>query len=156
MMPGDDMDDPKALRRVLLDEHQRLMEMATRLTDATDRRPDGEGRWLAEVVERLRGFAVALREHFQEEETGAFARSFPMSYPHLADRMEELTAQHPAILAAVDHALATARSVRRDDAAGLHEVKAAVHLMLATLRRHESAENDLVFRAVNDEVGGGD
>ena len=112
--------------------------------------------WLSTVRSRLETLRETLVEHFHEEETGPFGPQLPPGSPHLSGRVADLLSQHPVILRSIDAALATAGRLSPDDLGAHDELKGSVHLLIATLRRHEAAENELVLDAVWDDYGGGD
>jgi len=147
---------PHPVRDDVLREHQKLMPIVHDLAAAADTSPGDATAWSHDVKGRLLSLRRNLLEHFREEETGSFGTTFPQTFPHLAGRASELLAQHPAILRSVDAALVAAGRVPADDAGAAHELKASLHQLLATIRRHEAAENELVLDAVWDDFGGGD
>jgi hypothetical protein len=98
-----------------------------------------------------------MRAHFRVEETGPIYRQLPVRHPRFADRAAVLEGEHKQILATLrkvaDKASALAGEAEPYE---LRELNAHTQLLLATLQRHEAAENELVLEANWTEVGVGD
>ena len=139
-----------------LEEHRGCMRVVAEVEECVDRQPDREGAWLGRLVECLPRLASTLRAHFQVEQEGPLYRKLPVSFPRFAHRLEQLEAEHVRILEAVDGIVARARDMSDGRVHEMRELNAQVQLLIATIRRHEAEENEIVVQAHWDEVGVGD
>ncbi len=83
-------------------------------------------------------------------------RSLPTQHPRLARPLARLEAEHPVMLERMDDLLRKADAVENAEIFELRELNGSVQLLLAQIRRHEAAEDELVIRAHWEEVGVGD
>ena len=139
-----------------LDEHKACLKLVEAVEDCLTHPPDLEGRWVATLLERLRPLRVGLKDHFVSEEKGALFGSLPLSKPRLARQLDALKAEHPALLQRLERIIAQAEGLDDPEIYHLRELNAAVQLFVATLRRHEAAENEIVVHSLWDELGTGD
>jgi hemerythrin len=139
----------------ILREHRELMTIIKELGDRAARGADTGEHWSAEMAEILTRLRTVLHQHFVGEEEGAFATEFPVAFPHLAGRLEDILSEHRELMERVDHLLrdvneaseqATAEEVRR--------IRADVRGFIEAIRTHESAENSLLQEAYLEDVGG--
>ena len=149
----------KSLLETTLDEHHGCMQVVADVEACLDRHPDTEGRWLAELADKLPRLTGTLREHFTSEEQGPMFRKLPISHPRLAQRLDRLEAEHQRILDDADEVTTRVRELKGGPQAAiydLHEINARVRLLVARIQRHEAQENELVLEAHWTEVGTGD
>jgi hypothetical protein len=139
-----------------LEQHRGCMRVVAEVEQCVDQQPDREGAWLGRLAECLPRLASTLRAHFQVEQQGPLYRTLPVSFPRFAHRLEQLEAEHIRILEAVDSIVARARDSSDHRVHELRELNAQVQLVIATIRRHEAEENEIVIQAHWDEVGVGD
>ena len=139
-----------------LDEHRGCLQLIAEVEQCLDRPPDDRRRWLAELKGTLARLAEALRRHFEGEESGPIFRSLPMQHPRLARPLARLEAEHPLMLEKMDDVLRKADALENAEIFELRELNGGVQLLLAQIRRHEAAEDELVIRAHWEEVGVGD
>jgi len=140
----------------MLGEHRGCMEVVIEVERCLDCQPDREGRWVSRLLETLPRLAATLRTHFEAEQQGPLYRKLPISFPRFAHRLEQLEAEHVRILEVVDGALARARDLREAEMYEIRELNAQVQLLVATIRRHEAEEDEIIVQAHWDEVGVGD
>jgi Hemerythrin HHE cation binding domain len=140
----------------LLAEHDECMHLVVRVEACLDRRPDVCGPWLPDLRAALHQLARALEAHFEREERGPLFRVLPVARPRFAERLERLEAQHARISVSLAAAIARATELRDAQLHDLRELNAQVQLLVADIRRHEAAENEILFAANWDEVGIGD
>jgi len=140
----------------MLGEHRGCMEVVAEVESCIGCQLDSEGRWVSRLLESLPKLARTLRTHFEVEQQGPLYRKLPISYPRFAHRLEQLEAEHIRILEVVDGAVARARSSRSAEMAEIRELNAQVRLIVATIRRHEAEEDEILIQAHWDEVGVGD
>jgi hypothetical protein len=139
-----------------LEEHRGCMEVVAEVEKCLDRQPDREGQWIARLCDCLPRLASTLRAHFRVEQEGQLYRKLPISFPRFAHRLEQLEAEHVRILETVDGIVARAKGMERPQAFEMRELNAQAQLLIATIRRHEAEENEIVIQAHWDEVGVGD
>jgi hypothetical protein len=138
------------------EEHRGCMEVVAEVERCLDCQPDREGRWVSRLLESLPRLATTLRNHFEVEQQGPLYRQLPISFPRFAQRLEQLEAEHVRILEVVDGALARARNLQSAEMYEIRELNAQVQLIVATIRRHEAEEDEILIQAHWDEVGVGD
>jgi hypothetical protein len=139
-----------------LDEHRECMQVVAQVEACLDEHPDREGRWLGRLLPRLETLTDTLRNHFREEEQAALYREVPVKFPRFADRLERLASEHREILERADELI---RKAGRLDTTVIHqqrEFNAGVQLLVASIRRHEAEENEVVLSAHWQEFGEGD
>jgi hypothetical protein len=140
----------------LLGEHRGCMAVVAEVERCLDCQPDREGHWVSRLLESLPRLATTLRAHFEEEQQGPLYRKLPISFPRFAHRLEQLEAEHVRILEVVDGAVARARKLRSAEMYEIRELNAQIQLIVATIRRHEAEEDEILIQAHWDEVGVGD
>jgi len=139
-----------------LEEHRGCMAVVAEVERCLDQKPDQDGVWLARMTESLPRLARTLRDHFRSEQQGPLFRKLPVTFPRFAHRLEQLEAEHVRILEIVDSVVARARNLADPQIYEIRELNAQVQLIIATIRRHEAEENEIVVQAHWDEVGVGD
>jgi len=147
---------PSSLVDVTLEEHRACMEVVAEVEGILDRQPDREGAWLGELRGKLPELRRTLSAHFAGEEQGPLFRQLPIQAPQLSGRLQRLEDEHQGILDSVDTLLERADALNDPEIFQLRELNAQVQLLVATIRRHEAEENELVMQANWDEIGTGD
>jgi len=145
-----------SLADVTLEEHRACMEVVSEVEAILDRQPDREGRWLDEIRGKLPTLRRTLEAHFRGEEDGPLFRQLPIQSPQLSGRLSRLADEHEGILRSVDDLVARADALEEPEVYQLRELNAQVQLLVATIRRHEAEENELVLQSNWDEIGTGD
>jgi len=140
-----------------LDEHRACMDMVSEVEHCLDRHPKPGGEWTVRLRAALTRLGETLRGHFAGEEQGPMFTRMPESHPRFAARLQKLKNEHAVILDRVREVLDRVNVVK-DDARDyeLREINSHAQLLIATLRRHEAEENEIVIAAHWDEVGVGD
>lgn len=149
-------DNSRALVDSTLEEHHGCMWVLAEVEAVLDQPPDRNGRWVEELLEALPRLDETLRKHFVQEQEGPLFRSLPVTHPRLAERLRKLEAEHARILGSLKTAMERARALREAEPFELRELNAQVQLLVATIQRHEAAENEIVIEAHWSEVGVGD
>jgi len=139
-----------------LEEHRGCMAVVAEVERCLDRQPDREGEWLGRLRDTLPKLATTLRAHFRVEQEGPLYSKLPISSPRFAHQLEKLEAEHLRILETVDSVVARTRELQAAPMYEMRELNAQVQLIVATIRRHEAEENEIVIQAHWDEVGVGD
>lgn len=102
-----------------------------------------------EMADRVAEFRAALATHFDDEECGGYLRPVLDAAPGFADAAEALRKQHPALLSdaaeLVDH-------LHKCDRPGecWKDARKRFESLVDAVRRHETAENLLIRRAMNE------
>lgn len=144
----------KALR-----DHRHMIRTLHKIEEALDAAEGGKAPsgWSARLARLLTDLRAEIEPHFAaEERLDGFFDELRTSFPRFARRLDRLEAEHPRIIEAVSAAAGGAVELAPGDAAGASEVARAVRLAIATLRRHESEENELIQRAYCRMEGAGD
>ena len=142
-------------RAGVLDEHRRITNVLQRIEQWVVDPKTGAG-WTGELGGMLEELQGLLKEHFGGEAEAKLFEQTIASTPHLTALLTKLAKEHSQILAAFRAAFEQAQTL---DAAKEQEVRGLqrkVQLALATLRRHESEENEIIMRAYWEDMGGGD
>jgi len=138
----------------LLDEHRECMQVVAEVETCLDEAPDREGRWLGRLLPKLETLTERLRTHFVEEEQASLYRDVPERYPRYADRLKRLASEHGEI---VERATDLVRRAGALDPTRIHQLRefnAGVQMLVASIRRHEAEENEVVLGAHWQEFGG--
>ncbi|HXV76604.1 MAG TPA: hemerythrin domain-containing protein [Candidatus Polarisedimenticolaceae bacterium] len=139
-----------------LDDHRAAMQVVAGVEDCLDRHPDRDGEWIETLRSELRRLIETLRAHFSAEEDGPLYRALPVSHPRFATRLRTLEAEHGRILDRAAQAVIRADRLSEPRLYEIRELNADLQLLVATIRRHEAEENEIVLSAHWDEVGIGD
>jgi hypothetical protein len=149
-------DRPGSSLDATLHEHRDVMQAVAEVEACLDTPPDREGEWVRRLLGSLPELADTLRCHFSAEQEGALYREVPERFPRFAHRLETLGREHGEILRTADDVIASAKSLRGARIYEQRELNARVQLLVATIRRHEAEENEIILSANWDEVGAGD
>ena len=140
----------------LLAQHDVCLQVVARVEACLDRRPEASGPWLRDLREALSDLYRTLGSHFAEEERGPLYRVLPVARPRFAHRLERLRSEHERISASIASAIARAAALDDPQLYDLRALDAQVQLVVADIRRHEAAEDEVLFTANWDEIGVGD
>lgn len=139
-------------REAVLEEHREISSCVARIEEQLMR--PAIGGWPATLADRLDELSTLLRAHFSGEAEASFFREVITIAPHLQARLSALALEHGKILQALSKASSLARTP--DAAARGLLLRRKVQLTLATLRRHESEENEMIMRAYLRDLGASD
>jgi len=139
-----------------LGEHRECMQVVSEVEDCLERRLDRGGQWVGEVLAVLPRLAASLRAHFEAEQGGALFRKVPLTHPQYADRLQRLEAEHDQILKRIDEVVGKAEGVASEKLYEVRELNAQVQMLVATIRRHEAEETEILMGAHWEEIGTGD
>jgi len=139
-----------------LDEHRECMQIVGAVEACLDERPDREGRWMGKLMPRLENLSAMLRAHFCGEEQTSLYREVPVKSPQYAETLNRLLAEHEQILERIDALLHKAGDIDHTRIHEQREFNAGVQLLVASIRRHEAEENEVVLGAYWQETGAGD
>ena len=146
----------RAVRDELLRQHVECGKLVERVEGCVESVPDTEGRWADCLRGSLNDLAAGLREHFTDEEESCLFQDVPLAFPQFATCIAELRSEHASFLSSLESALGEARHLVRCPRAESRELRERVRVLIATLRRHEAQENEILWRAYWDDAGGGD
>jgi hypothetical protein len=133
----------------IIEAHASLNEDLKRLEEAA-LPAAGRERW--ELAAQLRATRADLVEHFRLEEHGGYMDSVRQREPRLERTVEELAAEHRQLLQALDRLLDQAGAPAGDAGTFGAEVRAWV----ASVRRHEGREINLVQEAFSVDISADD
>ena len=143
------------VRDDILREHRELMALINDLGERASRGADTGERWSEGLAELLTQLRTTLHQHFSAEEEGPFAQEFPITFPQLAGKLEDILAEHRGLMERVDHLL---REVSEASEHATNEevaqIRKDVHDFIEAIRAHESAENALLQQAYLEDIGG--
>ena len=140
----------------VLVEHESCLTTVAELEALLDHPTEDGPAWLARVRDVLPRMAEALGAHFASEEEGPLFRALPQEFPHLADRLHRLRAEHAPLLQQVSAMEERAEGLEDPETYDLRELSGRLQLLVAVLRRHEAEEDEAVLSAYWQEAGAGD
>jgi hemerythrin-like domain-containing protein len=140
----------------ILDEHRECMQIVAEVEACLDEAPDREGRWMGRLLPKLEVLAGRLRSHFRGEEEASLYREVPERFPRFADRLERLLSEHAEILERAEDLARRAGALDHTRIHELREFNAGAQMLVASIRRHEAEENEVILSAHWQEVGEGD
>jgi len=146
----------KSVADEALEEHRECMQVVSTVESCLDRHPDRDGQWIAQLCDELPRLAETLRCHFTAEQQGPLYSTLPVTHPRFASRLQKLEGEHAKIIKAVEEAVQKAVDLHDPQMYEIREFNAELQLMVATIRRHEAEENEIILSAHWDEVGTGD
>ncbi|MBI3448903.1 MAG: hemerythrin domain-containing protein [Acidobacteria bacterium] len=140
--------------RSLLREHRSLHHTLNRLDALLNHPPDGERRteWLADLSSRLKELRPGLAEHFGAEEESGLFEEIETQSPAMTPASRRLLAEHGALLRSIDDLVDTIPAVPPYDIP-FHSLRARARAFTKELAEHESRENEILMRALDDDSG---
>lgn len=150
-MASIDRSDPVILGH-LLAEHRDLFRLmqSVRSAFATADPPTPACR--AEVLASLRELRAHLAEHFMQEEQGGFLEEAVTRVPRLSPAVRSILAQHPPLLAELDHLIQDLDPVT-NGAEAWRRADHAFETFSAHMAAHERSENAVVQEGYNEDLG---
>jgi hypothetical protein len=139
-----------------LREHRGCMQAVAAVEECLDRAPDREGHWLGALLSVLPNLADTLEAHFSAEKDTSLYTELPVKCPEFAVKLNGLLAEHDRILDSARSLIGEAGALREPRIYELRELNARAQVLLATIRRHEAEENEIIMRAHWEESGCGD
>ncbi|GMV41965.1 MAG: hypothetical protein AMXMBFR64_36810 [Myxococcales bacterium] len=140
----------------LLEEHRE----AKRLLSVVEGRLGVGGtpasEWASGVAAALVPLMENLRMHFASEERGCLHTEVPVMAPHLATHCARLLEEHAQILQGFERSLERLRLLAEEHIGDAKAVSKRVRMVIATLRRHEAEENELLMNAFWEDLGAKD
>ena len=137
----------------LLSEHQGCLKLINDVEIACRR--ERNPAWAEVLHERMHRLRHALEAHFRSEEQGPLFRKVSKAYPRFADQLNRLRAEHAVLLYSFDAACVEARGVgAQGTRLALGALAMRVRAVLASLRRHEAEENEVILRVQMDDLRG--
>jgi hypothetical protein len=113
------------------------------------------GKWLATLDSCLSRQLPQLEAHFDLEERGALFEEIEEALPDTAVACAELRGQHQQLLAVVAD-LRESVELASPGAPAVDALGSRCRGLVEQLGRHEERENELLYRAVGDEIGAQD
>jgi len=141
--------------REILD-HGKLVGMLQELESWLEIPPDHFGAWTETLSGRLTDVVIALRSHFKREEDSPLFREVPINFPRFSGTIDRLMSEHGQFLNDLDEIIDSLESLRQPRQAHIWEMACKTKLVVASLRRHESEENEVLQKAYWEDVGGMD
>lgn len=133
--------------RLLQDELEALMQDRQRRLE--------HRRYLAQLLGRFRD---QLAMHFALEEAFGYFDDPVSVAPRLSNRADQLRLQHATLFDEICRLVEEAETmaVRESSLAKMQQFAERLELFQVTLRNHETAENDLILEAFDEDIGVGD
>jgi len=133
-------------------QHHACMAIPEALQRCVASRGDGDPTWRRAADALIAELCLALVQHFADEVRSELFVDLPRARPWDAARLARLAAEHPVILAG----FADLRRELADlaDASAESRWIARLRAAIATLRRHEAEETEIMLIAGWDDLGG--
>lgn len=152
-MTGSAKSDP---RNLVLEEHRTL---TARVSELDDRVAQGAVRgpsWASDLQKLTLEVLEHLKGHFSGDAEGNLFAEISMSCPHLSGRLATLASEHSKILESFRQVAERAGSYRAGDSEAELRLCLQAQAAVATLRRHEAEENEIIMRAFWEDLGAPD
>lgn len=140
----------------LLEEHKEAKRLLTALEERLEVPTGQHGAWAAGVAGAIVPLLENLRVHFTNEEQGCLHTEVPVMAPHLAARCTELLKEHAVIVQGFERSLERLGLLSEEHIGDPQAVAARIRMVVATLRRHEAEENELIMSAFWEDLGSKD
>ena len=132
----------------IVSQHTMLREMIVQFQTTLDSRP--ERRDVA--VHQISALLKKLEAHFHEEEEEGFFDQITACAPRFATETDRLMQEHQVLLKQMRCLTALAETCEGSDL-WWDRLKNDFHEFRVTIMHHESAENQLLQRAFNEDIG---
>lgn len=146
-------DNPRDERNLVLEEHRELIRHVSELDDWAAPNTARERGWGNELGRRAAEVTERLKMHFAGDAEGTFFADVAQQSPHLIGKLTSLTAEHAEILKEFRQVAESATALDPADSMAATRVAMQARRAVATLRRHEAEENELIFSAFWDDLG---
>lgn len=146
----------KAEAEAAFDEHKEISKMVGGLEQWLDEPADCPHSWTECLRERLEPLVEILPPHFEGEEVSPLYRDVPVEFPRFSRPLERLFGEHETIVQELRSLLETARSTTDPVQAQIRELTLRTKMLIFTLKRHESEENEIIQQAYWDDLAAGD
>lgn len=143
-------------RNLVLEEHRELVRWVSELDEWAAPSVARDGGWGPELGRKSANVLEHLSHHFSGDAEGTFFADVAKRAPHLIGKLTGLTSEHAEILKEFRQVAEQASALDGDDMAAASRLAARTRRVVATLRRHEAEENELIFNAFWDDLGVGD
>lgn len=141
-------------RNVVLEEHRELTALVARLDEWVAPDATFGPEWGAELNKRVGALVEHLRMHFAGDAEANLFAEVSMSSPHLTGRLTALASEHSEILKAFRRIVDDGGNMPAGDAGLAARLALQTRSAIATLRRHEAEENEIIMRAFWEDLGG--
>ncbi|RLB47521.1 MAG: hypothetical protein DRJ42_25235 [Deltaproteobacteria bacterium] len=152
MGANEQADSPTISREEILEDHRHVRASLEDLEKHIGQETADEGPWRDHLKGLLSDFEERLKKHFKFEEEGGLFEQLKEEAPRLANRVDKIFADHPAILAQLQKlsgGLSTGPS-----GMSMSVLIEETSKLITHVREHEAEENDIMMGALWDDVGG--
>ncbi len=137
-------------------ERSDCLKIVSDVEACLDQSPVEDGPWLAHLLGKLPSLGGSLAAHFKVEQEGPLYQELPLILPRFAERVDKLASDHRQILEETHSVTERARTMHGAPVGQLHRLKHRLQFLVATIRRHEIEENDVLISAHWSDIGVGD
>ncbi len=139
----------------VLEQHRELHLVLDEIRICLERiRNQAAAKWLATIDSCLSRLLPQLEAHFDLEERGALFEEIEDALPDSGAACAELRGEHQHLLSEVAGLREGVEMASAEDA--IEPLAGRCRGLVALLGRHEERENELLFRALGDEIGAQD
>ncbi|MFH1680807.1 MAG: hemerythrin domain-containing protein [Candidatus Eisenbacteria bacterium] len=146
----------RAEAEAAFEEHRRISRLVCDLEQWLDEPADCARLWNDCLRERLEPLARILEPHFAGEEASPLYKEVPVDFPRFASSLDRLFEEHQRIISDLKSVLGEAGATTVPVRAQIRELTLRTKMIVFTLRRHESEENEILQQAYWDDLAAGD
>jgi len=152
-MAADDQGDTSgSSRHEILEDHKHVRALLGDLEEHLAKKIDEEDSWRSHLETCLADFHRRLQKHFVTEEEGKLYRELKERVPRLAQRLERVFGDHPAILERLEEISGGLKD--GNSKIGMPQIIEETRGLIAQVAEHEAAENEVMMDAYWDDLGG--
>ncbi len=141
----------------MLDEHERIHELAAGLRSRVAAPPRGDrAAWIAELRAHFDEFADLARRHLEKEEEAGYLAQVVEARPALAEAIEVIRREHDELTQIFAEVRAAVHELAPTDVLLLRDGCKRIEDLLTWIERHEEHENHIVMYTFTQDIGTGD
>ena len=139
----------------VLEQHRELHAVLDEIGACLERtRNQSAAKWMANLDSCLSRLLPQLEAHFDLEERGALFEEIEEALPDSGATCAELRGEHQHLLSDLAALRVSVEMASEKDA--VETLASRCRGLVGVLERHEERENELLFRALGDEIGAQD
>jgi hypothetical protein len=109
--------------------------------------------WTETLSATLDELCLFLRSHFQREESSPIFVEVPLQFPRFARNIDRLLGEHESFVEDIERIIDDLARSGELSEPRKQEICCRTRLLIASLRRHESEENEIMQRAYCEDIG---
>ena len=143
-------------RNAVLEEHERVIEVVARLEAWVAPKVPRDNAWPGELCRRAGAVLEQLKIHFSGDAESSVFRELATTAPHLIGKLTALGTEHAEILKNFRDIAECAAGADVRNEVRVNRLTVQSRKTIATLRRHEAEENEIILQSIWEDLGAGD